>query len=48
MDLMMTCLQLVKNGFSVRDLDEMALFEFEMFVIVVVADKERRIAEEVP
>lgn len=46
MDLTMTLLQLIKNDFSISDMDEMALYELEMFVIVVMADKERKLIDQ--
>ena len=46
MDMMATIHQMTKNGYTVSDMDAMALFELEMFVIVAVASNERKANEE--
>lgn len=42
MDVMDTIYQLVQNGFGLDDLNEIPLYEMEMLVIVISADKEKR------
>lgn len=42
MDVMDTIYQLVQNGFGMTDLNEIPLYEMEMLVIVISADKEKR------
>lgn len=46
MDMMSTMHQMIKNGYTVADMEAMALYELEMFVIVAVATNERKANEE--
>ena len=41
LDLIDTQYQLIKNGFNLGDVSDLALFEMDMMVMVVAADKER-------
>lgn len=46
MDMMSTIHQLIRIGYSLEDINQMDLYEMDMYVIVTMSHNERRANEE--